>query len=89
MSHSTDHLTHVKKYGALTIHTANSESLPIKVVGDISPSLPLQHVFYYPHLATNPLFHWPFSRKQLQNLIFFLWPSCAGSSIGEGDKEGA
>ncbi|KAF8412514.1 hypothetical protein HHK36_000482 [Tetracentron sinense] len=35
------------------LKTANGESLPITAVGDISPSPPLQNVFYSPSLSAN------------------------------------
>lgn len=54
MTHSPDNLDHVKNYdGDLKIHSANGDSVPITVAGNISNSLPLYQVLYSPHLTTN------------------------------------
>ncbi|KAF8369556.1 hypothetical protein HHK36_032419 [Tetracentron sinense] len=54
MTFSSENLLNVQKYdGNLQVQTANGESLPITAVGDISPSPPLQNVFYSPSLSAN------------------------------------
>ncbi|KAH7541833.1 hypothetical protein FEM48_Zijuj02G0009500 [Ziziphus jujuba var. spinosa] len=41
--------------GNLEIQTANGDKLPVKVIGDIPHSLPLNNVFLVPHLTSNLL----------------------------------
>ena len=57
MTSSSTHLINVKPYvGKMQIHTADGECLPIKSVGDIPHTLPLNNIYHTPRLTSNLIY---------------------------------
>ena len=88
MTNTVVPLSNIRNYdGNLKINTANGNSLPINVVGDLSYSF-LTGVFMFPDLSTNLI-----SVGQLVdnncNVFLPFWLCYVGSSVRADDREGA
>jgi hypothetical protein len=81
-------LSNVRNYdGNLKINTPDGSSLPINVVGDLSPSL--TEFFLSPDLSTNLIFVGQLVDNNCDVHLFLNWLCCTGSNVKEDDRGGA
>lgn len=88
MTNSAKHLSNVQPYLCpLKIHTADGTSLPITVVGDVSPSL--TNVFVSPGLAASLVSIGQLVDNACKVVFFSTWLCYVESKIREDELEGA